>query len=218
MKTIFMDITIPLVSMKLQLSIQDMVGKFIEEGYKVKEVKVLNLWFEPVYIEEFKVGDWVTVIGDVSRGWLEDTKCRTFQITKEKSKYFNGEHFGISGAGYSNAGLYTDFRKATQEEIKATQTLKFGGYDVTFEKVTSGVRIICNGEIGTFSQIEKIYKFFTEFPTFKFGSQNVNKVEFSNVNVHLEDLTTCPINIKIGCTIGAWKEFVAIYEKAKSML
>lgn len=101
---------------------------------KLKDAGVLELWFEPVFTEEFEVGDWITVIEDISSGWLKNTKCRTFQITREKNKYQRGEYFGVSGAGYTNVELYAKFRLATPEEIKAAQIpqITINGYKGEF--------------------------------------------------------------------------------------
>ena len=94
-----------------------------------------------------------------------------------------------------------------------------GGYDVTFEKVTSGVRISCNGETGTCGQIEAIYNYFKPNSiNFKFGSQEVRKVIYDKKEWNIAPGDDEPASIKIGCTTGNWSEFVAIYEKAKSML
>lgn len=94
--------------------------------------------------------------------------------------------------------------------------LTFGGCNVTFEKIISGVKITCNGETGTLSQMQKIYDFITEFPTFKFGSQRLERIDFPDVNVHFDDLQVLPDSIKIGCIIGTWKEFCNILEEAKN--
>jgi hypothetical protein len=106
------------------------------------------------------------------------------------------------------------------EPVYKEKTLQFGGYDVIFEKVTSGVRITCNGETGTFSQIASIYNYFKPNSTyFKFGSQEVKKITYGqNGSWNLENESDNPTEIKIGCTTGTWEEFTAIYEKAKSML
>ena len=54
---------------------------------------------------------------------------------------------------------------------------------------------------------------------FKFVSQEVKRVEYSNGAAwNLEYENEAAKSIKIGCTTGTWEEFVAIYEKAKSML
>ena len=83
--------------------------------------EIVETW-EPVYKEEFKVGDWITITGNVNRGWLVETRIRTFKITREKTQYSGGRYFGISGAGYKNSGLYTEARLATPEEIESTKT------------------------------------------------------------------------------------------------
>lgn len=95
--------------------------------------------------------------------------------------------------------------------------LTFGGCNVTFEKVTSGVRITCAGETGTLNQMEQIFNFIITFPTFKFGSQRLEKIEFPSVNVHLDDLQMLPDSIKIGCIIGTWKEFCNILDEARKL-
>ena len=83
--------------------------------------EIVETW-EPVYKEEFKVGDWIPITGNVNRGWLVETRIRTFKITREKTQYSGGRYFGISGAGYKNSGLYTEARLATPEEIESTKT------------------------------------------------------------------------------------------------
>jgi len=99
------------------------------------------------------------------------------------------------------------------------KTLQFGGYDVIFEKVASGVRITCNGETGTFSQIEAIYNIVLKKEKMIFGSQEVKQISYSDDTYwSSESLKAKPVSIKIGCTEGTWEEFTAIYEKAKSML
>ncbi len=123
-----------------------------------------------------------------------------------------------------NAASIDNFKKAEVLElwfnpVYKEKTLKFGGYDVTFEKVTSGVRISCNGETGTFSQIQAIYNYFKPNSiNFKFGSQEVRKVIYDKKEWDIAPDDDKPTSIKIGCTTGEWKEFVAIYEEAKSML
>ena len=180
--------------------------------YRLQKAGVLELWFEPVYFQKLKKGDWVTVIQDC------DFKGRTIQLTKDSFKnVIDGYDVAIFGICWS---FPDQVRPATPEEIKAIQTLKFGGYDVTFKKVTSGLRITCNGETGTFSQIETIFnKFKADTKDYTFGSQKVKLVYYDGEANEWTPETECdPDNITIGCTTGTWKEFVAIYEKAKSML
>lgn len=121
----------------------------------------------------------------------------------------------VSIDSFKKAGVLELWFDPVHEE----KTLKFGGYDVTFEKVTSGVRISCNSETGTFSQIEAIYNYFKPNSiNFKFGSQEVRKVIYDKKEWNIAPDDDEPASIKIGCTTGNWSEFVAIYEEAKSML
>lgn len=190
-----------------------------------KQAGVLDLWFEPVYKEEFKVGDWVYITSAQSGAKGADNKVGI--ITNKPGEtglsgdYPNGINVDLSGIIWTIGKNYSSIklRKATPEEIEAAQTLRFGGYDVAFEKVTSGVRISFNGETGTFSQIQAIYNYFKPNSIyFRFGSQEVRKVIYDKKEWNIAPDDDEPTSIRIGCTIGDWKEFVAIYEKAKSML
>ena len=95
--------------------------------------EIVETW-EPVYKEEFKVGDWITVIGDVSGGWLAETKLRTFKITKEKTQYSTGMYFGVSVAFHKDCKLYTEARLATEEEIRhaSVSDITINGYKAEF--------------------------------------------------------------------------------------
>jgi hypothetical protein len=79
---------------------------------KLKEAKVLDLWFEPVYENEFKIGDWVTwtgmmpVTGKIKSGPTYD--CYALEAPYDKT------HDSLH---------YSYLRKATQEEIDSTKTL-----------------------------------------------------------------------------------------------
>jgi hypothetical protein len=83
---------------------------------KLKNVGVLDLWFEPVFKEEeFKIGDWITITNNNNiKGWLNDTKKRTFKIHGEKTKFHNGFFWQLK----KGRGVYGEFRLATPEEIK----------------------------------------------------------------------------------------------------
>lgn len=142
---------------------------------------------------------------------LVDPMCLSSEIEN-----LGAERNSLSIANLKQAGVLELWFKPVYKK----KTLKFGGYDVTFKKVTSGVRISCNGETGTFSQLEAIYNYFKPNSTyFKFGSQEVKKVEYVDEAAwSLDEESTEPVSIKIGCTTGTWDEFVAIYNKAKSML
>ena len=84
--------------------------------YDFKKAGVLDLWFEPVYEEEFKVGDWVTVTEVEGSGWLSYCSQKTFELKKSPTHYCGGIYWGVN-----EGGLHAKFRKATPEEIKAAQ-------------------------------------------------------------------------------------------------
>lgn len=95
--------------------------------------------------------------------------------------------------------------------------LTFGGKEVTLEKVISGVRISCDGETGTLSQIEKIYNYYKyDRHRNKFGTIKVNHVTYDWGSIPNKPFDT-PINIKVGCLTGTWEEGLAILEKARSL-
>ena len=158
-------------------------------------------------------------------GWKLKEDCNQYEQAAlnivNQSKFYNfAEGYNFS----TNSENESTFKKAGVlelwfEPVYKEKTLQFGGYDVIFEKVTSGVRISCNGETGTFSQIQAIYNFFKGgSASFKFGSQEVKEVKYPSASWKSDFDPEPPTSIKIGCTTGAWEEFVAIYEKAKSML
>lgn len=89
-----------------------------EEGFKkLQDAKVLDLWFKPVYKEEYKVGDWITITEVDSLGWLNSTPKRTFQIDGNPASFAGGTYWRINGG----KALHATFRKATLEEIQQAQ-------------------------------------------------------------------------------------------------
>ena len=170
-----------------------------QTGYinRLKNAGVLDLWFEPVYEaeENFNVGDWVTYI----KGGIPPY---TTQI----------QSIGHDGWIYSNINKpdgghyhYSQYRKATPEEIKTAQEIKmpFGNIEVV---------------------VTKDYVIYTR--------ENV-KVEFSSVSDFLasidkdrylsKKLGTFKITItddaliKIGCEIGTLGQIRDIYDKMKEL-
>jgi len=89
-------------------------GLFVEA---LQKAGVLDLWFEPIYEEEYKVGDWITITEVNSSGWLNDTSKRTFQIDGNPTLFVGGTYWKIDGG----KALHAKFRKATPEEIKNAQ-------------------------------------------------------------------------------------------------
>lgn len=84
---------------------------------KLTNAKVLDLWFEKVYEEEYKVGDWITITEVDSSGWLNGTSKRTFQIDGNPTSFSGGMYWEIDGG----KALHAKFRKATPEEIQQVQ-------------------------------------------------------------------------------------------------
>ena len=87
-------------------------------------------YWEPIYEEEFKLGDWITIIGERT-GWLKEVIESTFQIVSPKESYCAGVYWGIlqPTVGISGA-LCAKFRKATKEEIEKSKipTIIINGY------------------------------------------------------------------------------------------
>jgi hypothetical protein len=113
-------------------------GKSSTDLYDVLvEAKVLDLWFEPVYEEEFKVGDWATVTGigsyhhGRSSGDDEPVIGGVYLIREVTSRGINL----TSPDGFINIGNI-DLRKATSSEIKEAQSIVIEGYKL--EKNSDG--------------------------------------------------------------------------------
>lgn len=98
---------------------------------KLQDAGVFDLWFEPVYEDEFKKGDWVTFevnkcVGELaccktSGAWdrnmtlpIDSMSTKTFSFNSSTlNKY--APHFDWAYGGTNDRAL---FRKATPEEIK----------------------------------------------------------------------------------------------------
>lgn len=93
-----------------------------QRGYIVKltEAGVLDLWFEPVYKEEFKMGDWVSFWSDL------DKKTYTSKIKEWTSHSYCKLENGLEPFKHL-------LRKATPEEIKAAteKVISMGSFNLT---------------------------------------------------------------------------------------
>jgi len=109
----------------------------------LKEAGVLDLWFEPVYEDGFKVGDYV-LLSNNAHGWgslAESVNNKMLQITKidlkDQSDVGGRYYFGR----YKTVGQEI-VRKATSEEIAKAQTpnITIKGYKAEFteDSVTFG--------------------------------------------------------------------------------
>jgi len=135
----------------------------------------------------------------------EKAACSIAGIIDLKSR-LNGTCFS------ENSAVKSIFKDANVldlwfEPVYKENCLTFGEYEVIFEKKSSGVRITCNGETGTLSQIEEIIRFLTE-STPKFGSVSL----IGHYNSFTDDQS-----ITIGCLTGTLGELKAIRDYAKSL-
>lgn len=104
---------------------------------KLQEAGVLDLWFEPVYEEELKEGDWIYILatgGNIGsyNGTVKNNiivgKCYRILQIEPKNSYGD---INAELSGNSRIRLHTDgqdyekhYRKATPEEIELTQVKK----------------------------------------------------------------------------------------------
>jgi hypothetical protein len=104
---------------------------------RLKDAKVLDLWFEPVYEEEYKVGDWV-LLSNTANGWGSDKYINNQIVQIEEIKTLWGDDilkifFTFKGKNESTA--YKEIvRKAVPEEIKNAQMpdITINGYKAEF--------------------------------------------------------------------------------------
>lgn len=106
---------------------------------KAKSAGVLDLWFEPVYEDEYEVGDWV-----ITKGYSSTYDGKPLKIIRINHPYCYFECISEPKAKINrhNFGTYQIVRKATPEEIKSAEKIMIGDYEVKFE---SSTRIGING-------------------------------------------------------------------------
>ena len=169
------------------------------------------------------IGSEITEENPVIKGNWHNGEVAGFTLLDKLNK--NGKNSALSDAWFKENPneryqLIIEAKYGTYSPrcILAKPKLTFGGIKVTLEKVSSGVRVICNGEIGTLSQLEKIYiRMMAIKQQLKFGSVIVESVEFSDKIKSTKPLGSNPIKITIGCTTGTWEEFVNVLEAARKL-
>ncbi len=186
--------------MQLEYHLRHIERTFLKN---LKAAGVLDLWFEPVYEEGFKVGDWITVTKITSYGWLQDTDIRTFKITNLPTEYHGGTFYTvISSCGTRGGGLHGEFRLATAEEIKDAQyvvKLKFGDtyWDISKEH---GVASFVHGVVNK-QKIKELVDYLT----------GISMPNVLGKKLFLDPQT----KIKFGCQIGTIEQLLNIYNKLK---
>jgi len=154
---------------------------------KLKEANVLDIWFEPVYENEFKIGDWIYITNsdcgisaDIKKGFVGQIK----EIEIESTNIY----------GYSNIFTYTNgskssnrdncLRLATKEEIEKTT-----------EKVIS-----MNGSFNLTVKDKKVYHKSEDITDYvlcigeTYNSYNLKHI-YSRYDFHIKDM----IISKSGC-------------------
>jgi len=120
-------------------TINSKVLKFeFDEEYitKLRDAEVLELWFEPVYEEEIKVGDIVVVTEEILGNVAAiDTIGKIIEIDKSDRPY------NLKGISFSGSSWCKKVRKATAEEIELYSSVDIAGYKA--EKVKDGIKFGC---------------------------------------------------------------------------
>lgn len=175
----------------------------------LKEAGVLDLWFEPVYKEEFKVGDWVIATGE---NHTENNKNFPTNIAWKISKIESDndkphiQYISVDKSSTTISGISTDntsIRKATPEEIEKAKTkvVRMGG-EKGFDLTIHDKKIYHNNEDIT-GYVEVIYTLY--------NSKNVKKIE--GYDFHIKDI----ILSKTGCENKETllSEWLSLYDMIK---
>lgn len=129
----------------------------------LKKAGVLDIWFEPVYEEQFKEGDYVILLPSYRE--ISHKSGDIVQLVKS-SMYENEWSTKEINKGIGGWLCKTDFRKATEEEIKKAQE--------QIIQVVNGVEIKVIGDKAYYNN-EDVTNFFLSLSTFlypKIGSYN----------------------------------------------
>ena len=159
----------------------------------LKDAGVLDLWFEPVYEEEFKVGDYITVIENPETSFKNGKVGKTYEIIKiDGNCLYYEKHNSIDSTRVK-------VRKATPEEIKnATACLMpFGGVPVIVTKGT----IVLDGYTLGYEELKHAYEVLFSRPMVHGYLAEVDKLA----------------KVTIGCKSGTLQEIEDIYECMKKL-
>lgn len=156
----------------------------------LEKAGVLDLWFEPVYKEEFEVGDWVVVLPE-DEYYCNAEQGKAQQIAEIYKEDLLPYYLKFSDGSINN---YKKIRKATQEEIKQAQQTKF-----------------------KFGNLELTHQDSNRYFKSKFGDIYFNKIvdvweelECAKDTTILGYPLTIP-TIKFGCVEGTFEELKKIY-------
>lgn len=94
-------------------------------GDQARRMGVYDIWFEAVYEEEFKVGDYLYDINDQ----YINIRYKVVPISRIDGDRIYCKDF-IGESWISRSSLYKTYRRATPQEIKDAYTIKINGYEV----------------------------------------------------------------------------------------
>jgi hypothetical protein len=97
--------------------------------YPLKLIQEKTDWFEPVYEEEFKVGDYI-VFTKHSNDVVKITNIRTDRF---HDLWISHEPDSFTSGGFGYKPYKNEIRLATPEEIEEATTIKIGDYEAKFE-------------------------------------------------------------------------------------
>lgn len=171
---------------------------------KLRKAGVLELWFDKVYVDEFKVGDWV-VVNSVNQGgsgngiWTNNLISQLYPVGYQgaSGKLPYEASFSAKGnTSYYNISLSDIQRLATETEIKdaTKKTIVFGDTEWTIESPFAESK---HGRISKGHIKEIIDHFEKKITVLGHDLQVVNEGKWY---------------IKVGCQKGTLSQIKAMYE------
>lgn len=150
--------------------------------YSLKDAEVLDLWFEAVYEEEFKAGDYVVCVQDFKERNVGHFVNRVGILIDDKpstSAQSSGYKYRVTFDKDNIGRTVFEIRKATPQEIekyKSEQVIKIGEWVV--KKYEGNYKIGC--KIFTRQSVANLASLMFE--------QNLKKVSFDGIETDLETL------------------------------
>lgn len=147
-----------------------------QDASKLREAGVLELWFEPVYVQEpFKAGDSVYIINNDYAVQNYDVLHKVKKIATIDYYPGNGKTFEVKFTdgthGYASSRTADHyFRLATKEEIEANETWKIGTHKV--ERVGDDIKVGC--QVFTKNQLETLLDLFNRNITVTLKFQDID--------------------------------------------
>ena len=180
------------------------ISSFVKDGYqftsdsmaaeRLQKNNVLDLWFDPVYEDEFKIGDLVYVVNDYHPKYSHENEKESQYENRIGSFY--GKNTGFNEDEYPYKVIFEEsdvpdlpvychkIRKATAEDIKQSKTFMLGDYEVEFFKdgAIPGIRIYNDFySLTRLNEIQNICKM-ERFHSMRFGCQG-------QIEINLEIIT-----------------------------